>query len=307
MFYQGVQLEYSVYSEDSDCSNDGADQKNYKYDNKERKEECFIDLWAFLDCVLDDSFKELEMHVAFPGCEPNPKLIQTIVKRSPLLEKLELDFSLMKTGSKISILKPMFSPLAFLEHLTELRLLWLKELNKDVKLRPTLLNLVGKSCPLLSTLVVLGGRVFTKKEIYGLFVGDLVQDTIPKGSETAEWFEDYEFSRLKVPEKFLVPMCFTLKELRLDDDVDRGSSTLEIYEASAIFILHHLPLLEKLSLPLPTAVAIKSLYGQSQVKFEILCEKATQRRIKGSSQPNFKSSFTGILLFYLIHHLYCSN
>ena len=292
MFYQGVQQEYSVYSDDSDCSNDEADQKDHKYDNKERKEECFVDLWAFLDCVLDNSFKELEMHVAFPGCEPNPKLIQTIVKRSPLLEKLELDFSLMKTWTKINMLKPMFSPLAFLEHLTELRLLWLKELNKDVKLRPTLLNLVGKSCPLLSTLVVLGGRVFTKKEIYGLFVGDLVQDTIPRGSETAEWFEDYEFSRLKVPEKILVPMCFTLKELRLSGH-GKSNDHLETYGSSAIFILRHIPLLEKLDLPLPIAVPIKSLYEQSQVKFEKDFETAFQRRVRGPSETNLKSPFSG--------------
>jgi len=95
-------------------------------DSDNSKDECLVDL------VLGNGFVELETLVAFPGCEPNAKLIQTIAKRSPLLKKLELDFYLMKEGTNSEILRPVILSLASLEHLTNLLLMFPDEL--DVKL-----------------------------------------------------------------------------------------------------------------------------------------------------------------------------
>ena len=40
----------------------------------EHGEHCNIDVCSFLDSVLDESFLQLETHVAFPGSAPNPEL-----------------------------------------------------------------------------------------------------------------------------------------------------------------------------------------------------------------------------------------
>ncbi len=205
----------------------------------------------------------------------------------------------MKSGTEMTILRPVILSLRSLENLTDLTLC-VQEL--DVKLREILLSLVGNSCPLLTRLDVLGNDVFkNKKEICSIFMGESAYDTISSGSdEEPEWLSDDEFSRLKVPEKFLVPMCFTLKELRLSG-YGKSSDYLEIYGSSSIFILRHLPLLEKFDLPLPIAVAIKSLYEQSQVKFEKEFETAFQRRVRGPSETNLKLPFSGkCLLFDLL-------
>ncbi len=248
---------------------------------------------------MDEGFEELDTHVAFPGCEPDAKLIPTIAKRSPLLKKLELDFSVMKKETKPHLLRSFIFSLGSLQHLTDLSL----SLQKlDAKMRPTLLSLVGNSCPSLSKLQIYGDRVFKKKEICAIFLGDLAFDTI---LEEPSWREDYDFSRVKVPEKMLTPICSTLKEFRLNDNADvSDSSHWELYGYSTIFILRHLPLLEKLSLPIAVADAIKVLQEQSssQVKFEKLCEKSIQRRVGSSSQPNLKSPFSGIVMHSKTNH-----
>ena len=47
-----------------------------------------VDIWAFLDSVLDENLEDLETRIAFRGSEANAKLIFTIAKRSPRLKKL---------------------------------------------------------------------------------------------------------------------------------------------------------------------------------------------------------------------------
>jgi len=133
-------------------------------------------------------------------------------------------------------------------------------------------------------------------------MGEWALDTTPEGLEEPKWLADPEFSRLKVPEKFLSPICFKLREMCIDTEEiepsDR-SSTLEMSGSSVVFILRHLPLLEKLTLPFPAAVAIKTLHEQStsQVEFEKDCEKAFSRHLEASSQPTSKSLFSGTYEF----------
>lgn len=248
--------------------------------------------------MLDESFEELETFASFPRCEPGPNLISTIVKRSPLLKKLLLDFRLIKEGTKLEVLGPVIQSLRSLEHLVDLTLCFPDEL--DVKLRSTLLSLVGKTCPLLTRLEVSGNGVFSKKSICGLLMGEWACDTIPEESEEPKWLADYEFSRLNVPEKFLSPICFTLRELCLRDhredyELSDRPSASEMSGSAAVFILRHLPLLEKLYLPFPTAVAIKILHEQSspQMEFELDFHKAFSRHSEAPSQSTFKSLFSG--------------
>jgi len=264
--------------------------------SKERKEDCVVDLWAFLDCVLDESFEDLETYIAFPGCEPNEKLIATIAKRSPFLKKLKLDFSVMKKGTKPKILSPLILPLLSLEHLTDLSLRLCKF---DEKLRPTLLSLIGKSCPLLSRLEVEIDSVIKKEDVLAICMGELACDMNSGGSNECEWLQDDEFSRLKVPEKLLTPVCFTLKELSLywstfGRVTDDGSSDKFSVSYCAVFILRHLPLLEKLHMPFGECCsAIEHLHQQSrsQLKFE----KAALRHYKGP--PNINSKNLGIIFY----------
>jgi len=112
-FNQSV-LQYSEKSEEPGSSDDE--------DDREGREECIVDIWVFLDCVLDESFKELVTHVAFPGAEPNHKLIPTIAKHSPLLKKLTLNFKFMKAGTNLERFKSFICSLTSLEHLTDLTL-----------------------------------------------------------------------------------------------------------------------------------------------------------------------------------------
>lgn len=138
-------------------------------------------------------------------------------------------------------------------------------------------------------------------------MGEWALDTIPEESEGPKWLADPEFSRLKVQEKFLSPICFKLRELCIDQEEiepsDR-SSTPEMSGSSAVFILRHLPLLEKLILPFPTAIAIKILHEQSsaQVQFEKECIKVFSRHLEASSQPTLKSSFSGTYEFESFLH-----
>lgn len=109
-----------------------------------------IDIWVFLSVVLDSHFLKLKTHIAFPGSEPNPKLISVIAENSPLLQKLLLNFKLMKTENT-GLLKPLMLPLSSLEHLTKLSLC---SLNNQIK--TTVLSLIGASCPKLTHLDVTG-------------------------------------------------------------------------------------------------------------------------------------------------------
>lgn len=51
-----------------------------------------VDIWAFLDCVLDENFDELKTNVTYPNAQASAKLISTIAKRSPNLKTLRLNF-----------------------------------------------------------------------------------------------------------------------------------------------------------------------------------------------------------------------
>jgi len=58
-----------------------------------------VDLWVFLDSVLDESFQELETYLAYREAKSAANLILTIAKQSPQLRKLKLNFKFMGNWS----------------------------------------------------------------------------------------------------------------------------------------------------------------------------------------------------------------
>jgi len=269
--------------EEEDISSDGDEEKE---DDNDKKESIAIDVWAFMECVLDDSFQQLKTHIAFPGTEPDSKLILAISKHSPLLKKLELDFKWMKSDG-IDImdkLKPSILSLDSLEHLAHLELNALSSI-----IGASVLSLIGKACPSLSRLVVSGYR-FKKRDVLAIVLGEMVEEVMPVSQhQEPEWLRDDSPKLLVVPPAHRTPLCSTLTELifmwEKPDDADYDE---EVFSPPiAAFALRHFPLLEKMNAPVPTSMAIKILNDAKQfkfqTKFEKKCEEAAQHLIGNST------------------------
>jgi len=263
------------------------DEEEGKKDEDEQKESISIDVWAFMECVLDNSFQKLKTHIAFPGTEPDSKLILAISKHSPLLKSLKLDFKWMKCDGKYNMdkLKPVILSLDSLEHLDHLEL---HSLNSSIG--SSVLGLLGKACPSLSRLVVSGYR-FKKRDVIAIVLGRLVEEVMPISQhQEPEWLQDDSLKLLVVPPAHRTPLCSTLTELSfMWENPDDADYEEELFSpAIAAFALHHFPLLKKMNAPVPTSMAIKILNGVAQFKFqtefEKKCEEAAQRLI-GNSDP----------------------
>jgi len=176
--------------------------KSYKSRNN-----MLIEPWVFLECMLDSSFEELKTHVAFPGEDPNFKLIPVIAKRSELLTKLELDFTSLRKQTAVEKVIPLITSLSCLQNLTSLNLFDLDESYKSV------LKFIGNSCPRLSHLRIggFGGFPFMPKDILSVIFGELADKMFQESSES-----QLSMKQLQVysPEA-LTPMCSTLTYLQL--------------------------------------------------------------------------------------------
>jgi len=193
---------------------------------------------------MDESFIELETHIAFPDTEPNLKLIPTIAVQSPLLEKLKLNFKLMNRGTEMEILKPVILSLVYLEHLTHLSLQDVSDFHKSS------LCYLGASCPSLTHLSITGLKV-TNGMVRDIILGEqCCSVTIPEKA----------FGRLIVPSECLPPFCFTLKELQLGEK----GCFIELCDSVAAFALRHLPALQKMDESVPVCGAIKILHDSSR-------------------------------------------
>jgi len=160
------------------------------------KDNLSTDIWVFLECILDESFKELDTHIAFPGTEPNPEVIPTIARRSSQLEKLEIKFSNMKKETNVEKVEQVFLSLNNLKNLTSLHIDHLNDCHTSV------LKFIGRACPLLTTLKVhfeLKHRRLRMRHILAIVVGELVDKLIPPSdgnqseeSEDESMYEDEE-------------------------------------------------------------------------------------------------------------------
>jgi uncharacterized tellurite resistance protein B-like protein len=190
------------------------------------------DIWVFLDCVLDNSFTELETWVASPKAEPKEKLVHTICNRSPSIEILKLNFEMVgKSKLLMDKLQPIISSLSTLTHLTSLSLYHLNKRHRG------LLNCIGTSCPKLHHLCITGFLI-TDKDILALMLGEKLNQ-FPDGEKVEENID----INLKIRPEVLSPFCFTLQHLQLHHLMEEKQRFKKICE---FFTLHHLSNLEDL-------------------------------------------------------------
>ncbi len=205
------------------------------YNSFSMLDDVIVDPCVFLDTVLDDTFQELETHVSLPGSAPNLKLISSITEQSSLLQKLKLDFSMIKEGLGVEKVAPLVYSLSSLQLLTSLNLYQMYPSHRSV------LKLVGNCCPLLTHLSISGFRP-TQKDLLAIIFGECVDDLFPDYNIRLD--KEMRLECLKAPPEILTPICFTLRHLQLGD-VDWGKKTDEYWSVTS-FALHHLPLLEKM-------------------------------------------------------------
>jgi len=302
-FYSSI----SKYQSKLDASkNDGSSSEDSDDEaiNEPEEEECIVDIWPFLDCVLDDTFLELKTHAAFPGTKPSLKLMSTIAEKSPNLQKLTLDFQLVKSkgGAVMEHLKTIVLSLSSLQQLTSLHF---SDLDEKL-LKPSALSHLGSSCPGLSHLRI-GSCNVHKKVVFALIVGQLYDDLLPDSSEEPDWFKDSALDRLAVPPELLSPLCFTLLELDLSLYDNRGNSNAAFVAA---FALRHFRKLQTMDDPVPTCLGIKILHDAEQSSIQSQFGKAClnaaerqaipslpalQRNLNATSTCNI-FSFSSILL-----------
>jgi len=190
-----------------------------------------------LDVVLVESFLELKTCVTFPGSEPNPELFSTIVKGSPLLQKLQLDFDSCGTTS-MDVVEKRVGSLSSLKHLTHLSLASL-----DPEIRQTVLSLVGKSCPWLTHLSI-NGYPHGNQEILSLILGETMSSFFPNADYLRASCYDEKLDGLKVPKDRLTPMCSTLREFNYHGNEWDGKERDAVSYSTVAFALRHLPCLE---------------------------------------------------------------
>jgi len=206
-----------------------------------------IDIWAFLDCVLDDSFLELQTAAASPFCNPNAKLIASIATRSRLLNKLVLDFSFFEERIDeyvpLEKLQSMILSLSSLKHLSSLSLFRLNEHYISI------MKLIGKSCPSLSYLSInLETKGIEDEDVVALIMGEQV-DQLPSVQ-----IEDNGLQRVLVPIESRTPLCFSLRYLILKHQYDGTQQKLS--NSAIAFVLRHFPFLLKLDLCTGEAIKI---------------------------------------------------
>ena len=274
-----------------------------------------VDIWAFFDSVLDESFEELETHVVFRGAEANALLIPTIAKRSPYLKKIKLNFKFDPSQSNNDIMRtvtnpkklrllfqlaltqsrpslvPLLQSLDSLHHLTSLTLYHLAGHAAE----NSALTLIGKSCPSLTHLRLAKCNPTSKHDIIAIVLGELATHLIGPQERYQEqpywhfkqvdWAEDAALGHLRVPPEFLTPLCFTLRHLEIIEYLNHHYYPA-IDPAIAAFVLRHMPRLEKLESCSGTEKAIRILHketeeakessGSVQLDFEQACREAIQ-------------------------------
>jgi len=242
---------------------------------------------VFLDCVLDDSFEELEIDAVLPYHQyPDQKVITTIANRSSSLAKLSINFTFMKPRETLD---PFILSLSALQNLTSLSL---HEINTgfgannwDNKM--SVFKCIGQSCPLLSYLSVSGFTVW-KAVLSLIVVGELVDGImLTKNHRETKWSLDATLQRLRVPPEYLTPLCSTLKHLHIKIS---KSYCYDSMNSTLAFALRHLPMLQNLD---SNSMAVKIFYdtcglidSKMQSEFEEVCRKA-------KNVSNFSSALPG--------------
>ena len=224
----------------------------------------------YLDCILDSSFSKLVCSSGqFPysnqsmttadGKFYQVKLIELIAKRSPLLQSLSLAIpsyctsALNATDLYISFGKSFQG----LKNLTELNLSW----NPYYTGMATFLAHLGDSCHQLKHLKLSESVHFGRKERLALVLGQsakLLQQYITEKTKHGKC-EDNILCSIQFADENVTPLCRSLESLTLlgkaqreygryveDDEVGECYCIVNI--PSMVFLLRHMPQLQKLDL-----------------------------------------------------------
>lgn len=199
-----------------------------------------------LDCVLDENFKELSTHVAFPSTQPNSLIISTISNRAPEISSLQLNFDLAAIKIAPEFLKDFSQSLSALTMLTSLTL---SQLSKKHR---TILQYLGNACPQLKSLQLSGFR-FNRKDLVNLMLGDCVHK-LPDSTKEFLLEDDKEIHSLDIHPQFLTSFCATLEHLELQtEDFEEKKKLQASYEYTGLckiavaFAFRHLPNLKQFS------------------------------------------------------------
>ncbi len=251
--------------------------------------------------MLNVSFKELQIHISFPDCMLCTKLIPTIAKWSPLVQKLAINFQLIVEEyddiMDFEELNSFGTSLGSLEHLTHLSLYPMSPF-----VRIQVLYQIGNHCPSLTHLTV-NGACMDGIDIYALIFGEILGDKVWRVVRKS-------LKHLSVPLKYLAPLCSSLRELRLidqereptEDHPDIEDPLNQITDFEFAFALRHLPFLQVVDKRFPTSLAVTILHDvnipeeqKSWSTFQKAHKEAfDQSTIPGSQPLNATRPFTGI-------------
>lgn len=260
----------------------------------------------FLEAVLDGSFnKQLETHIAFPDSPPCSKLIPTITKWSPQLEKLTINSISFKNTvydeGDFKELKSVIQSLGSFQHLTHLSLLEI-----CFEARFTALTLIGEACSSLTHFTI-DGTMLQKRDVLALILGksgvNLLDRNEFNAGHSPSWCNDQLLEHLEVPPEFLSPICFSLRQLQFKEPQNIDDYYNEIQKSEAAFALRHLPLLEGVSKRFPGSLAVTRLYQntghvteekESREEFQKALERLGISSPTQLSSPRTLVTFSGI-------------
>lgn len=222
----------------------------------------------FLDCVLNNCTTELKTYVGIPCSGPDTALIDTIAKRSGLLKKLTLDLGPLWMYPVMQQLNGMVLSLSSLNQLTSLCLLHLKKRDRSI------LKVIGKSCPQLTTLK-LDGFEFEQMDVLALILGKAVNLLFPLFLEEDAELEDSKLRRLLLlsSELDVSPFCSSLLHLQLgqpyeykETDCFWSRRSYPELDTTLAFALRNLPLLKVMDASPSVSLAIQFLHDASDVE-----------------------------------------
>ena len=208
------------------------------------------DAWVFLDCVLDETFTNLDLFSLPPtNVGKSHKLFKTIASRAPFLTTLDMDFE--STGELSLKMQTAFTKcLSSLKHLTDLTLKQLKSSsfpNGDCK---QFLSDLGSSCPHLTSLS-LPSFCFDEENLLVLILGERAA-TIPDSAKGKLWGTDWShLHKLQIAKENLTPICSSLKKLELKFPTSetkcfcKGFGYTSRAVSSMAFVLRHIQQFEE--------------------------------------------------------------
>lgn len=284
------------------------------------------DVWVFLDCVLDETFTELDLTILPPNLlGRGHKLFKTIACRAPYLKDLEIDFDCTEELSE-KMQTAFIDCLSSLKNLTNLTLRNVESFLTGAA-KTKFLTSLGNSCPHLTHLNLLFLEC-DEEDLLSLFLGERTE-LIPESTKQKLWGEDWNnLYKIQIPREYLTPICSSLQQLELWYSSENGKPCFcvaeEGFSTKAIscmaFILRHLSNLNKNVINVFDCCeclefnAIDLLYKLSltnSIQAELREEEnfhATGNLDDCSKFLNFKwtfnSPFSGIennLHFYLLH------